>query len=34
MKRAIAGLLAAVALAAGAGRAGAQGTLPVSFQFE
>ena len=32
MKRAIAGLLAAVALAAGAGRAGAQGTLPVSFQ--
>jgi len=32
MKRAIAGLLAVVALAAGAGRASAQGTLPVSFQ--
>src|SRR4051794_41101453 len=32
MKRAIAGLLAVVALAAGTGRASAQGTLPGSFQ--
>lgn len=32
MKRAIAGLLAVVALTAGTGRASAQGTLPVSFQ--
>jgi hypothetical protein len=32
MKRAIAGLLAVTALAAGAGRAQAQGTLPVSLQ--
>ena len=32
MTRAIAGLLAVVALAAGAGRASAQGNLPVSFQ--
>lgn len=32
MKRAIAGLLAVTALAAGAGRAQAQGTLPVSVQ--
>ena len=32
MKKAIAGLLAAAALAAGAGRASAQGTLPVSFE--
>jgi opacity protein-like surface antigen len=32
MKRAIAGLLAVTALAAGAGRAGAQGTLPVSVE--
>ncbi|HEV7586591.1 MAG TPA: hypothetical protein VGO40_00580 [Longimicrobium sp.] len=32
MKRAIAGLLAVTALAAGAGRASAQGTLPVSVE--
>jgi len=32
MKRAIAGVLAAMALAAGAGRAQAQGTLPISVQ--
>ena len=32
MKRAIVGLLAAVAMAAGAGRASAQGTLPISIE--